>query len=82
MPILSRECCEKLLDCKRAAMECLASCAPEELDDMERLLCIEVANCAEAIRNGFGVPAASAADPLDVDSPDCASEGGSAVYCP
>lgn len=50
MPAFDPERFEKLLACKRAAMEYLSHCPPEELDEAERLLCIEVANCAEALR--------------------------------
>lgn len=50
MPAFDPERFEKLLACKRAAMEYLSHCPPEELDEAERLLCVEVANCAEALR--------------------------------
>lgn len=50
MPTFDPERFEKLLACKRAATEYLSRCPPEELDEAERLLCVEVANCAEALR--------------------------------
>ena len=50
MPAFDPERFEKLLACKRAAMEYLSHCPPEELDEAERLLCVEVTNCAEALR--------------------------------
>lgn len=50
MPAFDPERFEKLLACKRAAMEYLSHCLPEELDEAERLLCVEVANCAEVFR--------------------------------
>ena len=50
MPAFDPERFEKLLACKRAAMEYLSHCPSEELDEAERLLCVEVANCAEALR--------------------------------
>lgn len=50
MPAFDPERFEKLLACKRAAMEYLSHCPPEELDEAERLLCVEVANCAEVFR--------------------------------
>ena len=51
-----------------------------ELDEAERLLCVEVANCAEALRRRGRVPADG--DPLDVDYLDCPPRDGGAVYCP
>ena len=38
MPAFDPERFEKLLACKRAAMEYLSHCPPEELDEAERLL--------------------------------------------
>lgn len=80
MPAFDPERFEKLLACKRAAMEYLSHCPPEELDEAERLLCVEVANCAEALRRRGLVPADG--DPLDVDYLDCPPRDGGAVYCP
>lgn len=80
MPAFDPERFEKLLACKRAAMEYLSHCPPEELDEAERLLCVEVANCAEALRRRGRVPADD--DPLDVDYLDCPPRDGGAVYCP
>ncbi len=80
MPAFDPERFEKLLACKRAAMEYLSHCPPEELDEAERLLCVEVANCAEALRRRGCVPADG--DPLDVDYLDCPPRDGGAVYCP
>lgn len=63
MPAFDPERFEKLLACKRAAMEYLSHCLPEELDEAERLLCVEVANCAEALRRrGRGGNAAARED--------------------
>lgn len=60
MPAFDPERFEKLLACKRAAMEYLSHCPSEELDEAERLLCVEVANCAEALRRrGRGENAAT-----------------------
>lgn len=80
MPAFDPERFEKLLACKRAAMEYLSHCLPEELDEAERLLCVEVANCAEALRRRGRVP--TDGDPLDVDYLDCPPRDGGAVYCP
>ena len=80
MPAFDPERFEKLLACKRAAMEYLSHCPPKELDEAERLLCVEVANCAEVFRRRGRVPADG--DPLDVDYLDCPPRDGGAVYCP
>lgn len=96
MPAFDPERFEKLLACKRAAMEYLSHCPPEELDEAERLLCVEVANCAEALRRrgcsgnadggtprpGAAAPRPADGDPLDVDYLDCPPRDGGAVYCP
>lgn len=63
MPAFDPERFEKLLACKRAAMEYLSHCLPEELDEAERLLCVEVANCAEVFRRRGRVPADGAPCP-------------------
>ena len=60
---LAPERFEKLLACKRAAIEYLALHAPEELDEAERLLCIEMANCAESLRRGAASPCDGSARP-------------------
>ena len=61
---------EKLLACKRAAMEYLSHCPPEELDEAERLLCVEVANCAEVFRRrGRGGNAAAREDSPHPEAP-------------
>lgn len=63
MPAFDPERFEKLLACKRAAMEYLSHCPSEELDEAERLLCVEVANCAEVFRRrGRGGNAAARED--------------------
>lgn len=70
----------KLLACKQAAAEYLALFGPDEIDEAERLLRVETANCAETARRA-GRDAAES-EPPDVDCLDCPSEGGGAVYCP
>lgn len=45
----------KLMAFKRAATEYLASCAPDDLGEAERLLCIEIANCADDVRRKAAV---------------------------
>lgn len=70
MPAFDPERFEKLLACKRAAMEYLSHCPPEELDEAERLLCVEVANCAEALRRrGRGGNAAAREDSPHPEAP-------------
>ena len=70
MPAFDPERFEKLLACKRAAMEYLSHCLPEELDEAERLLCVEVANCAEALRRrGRGGNAAAREDSPHPEAP-------------
>lgn len=70
MPAFDPERFEKLLACKRAAMEYLSHCLPEELDEAERLLCVEVANCAEALRRrGRGGNAAAREDSSHPEAP-------------
>lgn len=70
MPAFDPERFEKLLACKRAAMEYLSHCLPEELDEAERLLCVEVANCAEALRRrGRGGNAAAREDSPHPETP-------------
>ena len=70
MPAFDPERFEKLLACKRAAMEYLSHCPPEELDEAERLLCVEVANCAEALRRrGRGGNAAAREDSPPPEAP-------------
>ena len=44
-----------LMALKRAATEYLASCAPDDLGEAERLLCIEIANCADDVRRRAAV---------------------------
>lgn len=70
MPAFDPERFEKLLACKRAAMEYLSHCPPEELDEAERLLCVEVANCAETLRRrGRGGNAAAREDSPHPEAP-------------
>lgn len=70
MPAFDPERFEKLLACKRAAMEYLSHCPSEELDEAERLLCVEVANCAEALRRrGRGGNAATREDSPHPEAP-------------
>lgn len=70
MPAFDPERFEKLLACKRAAMEYLSHCLPEELDEAERLLCVEVANCAEVFRRrGRGGNAAAREDSPHPEAP-------------
>lgn len=70
MPAFDPERFEKLLACKRAAMEYLSHCPPEELDEAERLLCVEVANCAEVFRRrGRGGNAAAREDSPHPEAP-------------
>ena len=70
MPAFDPERFEKLLACKRAAMEYLSHCPSEELDEAERLLCVEVANCAEALRRrGRGGNAAAREDSPHPEAP-------------
>lgn len=70
MPAFDPERFEKLLACKRAVMEYLSHCPPEELDEAERLLCVEVANCAEALRRrGRGGNAAAREDSPHPEAP-------------
>ena len=70
MPAFDPERFENLLACKRAAMEYLSHCLPEELDEAERLLCVEVANCAEALRRrGRGGNAAAREDNPHPEAP-------------
>lgn len=45
----------KLMALKRAATEHLASFTPDDLDEAERLLCIEIANCADDVRRRAAV---------------------------
>lgn len=76
MPAFDPERFEKLLACKRAAMEYLSHCLPEELDEAERLLCVEVANCAEALRRrGRGGNAAAREDSPHPEAPLNAADG-------
>lgn len=60
---LAPERFEKLLACKRAAIEYLALHTPEELDEAEHLLFIEMANCAESLRRGAASPCDGSACP-------------------
>lgn len=70
MPAFDPERFEKLLACKRAAMEYLSHCPSEELDEAERLLCVEVANCAEVFRRrGRGGNAAAREDSPHPEAP-------------
>lgn len=76
MPAFDPERFEKLLACKRAAMEYLSHCLPEEFDEAERLLCVEVANCAEALRRrGRGGNAAAREDSPHPEAPFSAADG-------
>lgn len=93
MPAFDLERFEKLLACKRAAMEYLSRCPPEELDEAERLLCVEVANCAEALRrrgcggdttarDAYPRPGASAHAVSNAPRPGAPLHAGDGAPCP
>lgn len=49
------QCHAKLTALKHAATEYLASCASDDLDKAERLLCLEITNCADDVRRKAAV---------------------------